>query len=84
LNETNGCFSFRMIPYYRGSMIVFCQERTRKLDVSPDTFDMREDDLNHRKKGFNKEEHHPIDLDVLATMRFLYICAVWGKRHLLI
>jgi hypothetical protein len=62
------------------AMIGFCQERTRKLDVSPDSFDMREDDLNRRKKGFNEDEHHPIDFDALTTMRFLNICTVWGKK----
>jgi len=73
-------FLLRMIPYHRRPIIGICQERTGKRDVSPDSFAMREDDLNRWKKGFNKEEHHPIDLDVLATMRFLYICAVWGKK----
>eukprot|EP00979_Chaetoceros_neogracilis_P019100 scaffold11760_cov1641-Chaetoceros_neogracile.AAC.2 len=81
-NETNGSFSLRVIPYCRGPIIGFCQERRKKRGRGPDSFDTWENELKRLKKGFNEDQHHPIDLDALTTVQFLKVCARWGKKSL--
>ena len=81
-NETNGCFSLRVIPYCRGPIIGFCQERSRRQGRGPDSFDTWENELKRLKKGFNEDQHHPIDLNALTTVQFLNVCARWGKKAL--